>query len=142
MKQFYDAVQAMLPATVNSFLFEADLSNPPKIKDYPYVVFWGDAGTEHSGDDEVSSSLCDDPDAVTLRIRATYAGSSAGSLFHVISSTRAALNRKTPIVPGWSVSRLRQASLTDAQTDFALTLPSGHHPVFAVDEYTLTANRF
>jgi len=101
---------------------------------------WGDLGDESSGGPD-GDSLLDAVKVLTIRVRATYAGLTGDSLAIVTRNVRAALNRKTPVVAGWSVSKLRQSTLMDAQTDFDVTIPTIGHPIFAVDEFVLVSER-
>jgi hypothetical protein len=135
ISEHYAAVKALLPATVNVHMW-----NVPTSPVYPYVVLWGDLGDESSGGPD-GESLQDVPEVLTLRIRATYAGLTGDSLSIVCKNVRAALNRKTPVVAGWMPSRLKQATLMDAQTDFDVTIPNIGHPIFAVDEFSLVSEK-
>lgn len=135
IKEHYDAVKALLPATVRVYMW-----NVPETPTYPYVVLWGDLGGESSGGPD-GDSLQDVPDVLSLNIRATYAGLTGDSVLIVCRNVRAALSRKTPMVSGWLTSSLRQSSLMDAQTDFDVTLPTNTHPVFAVDQFALVSSK-
>jgi len=135
IREHYAAVKALLPPTVNVYMWSV-----PTTPTYPYVVLWGDLGEESSGGPD-GDSLCDVPDVLTLRIRATYAGVNGDSLGIVARNARAALNRKTPVVAGWLPSKLRQASLMDAQTDYDVDLPNQGNPIFAVDEFALVSHK-
>lgn len=131
IREHYDAVKAMLPAGLKVYLWSV-----PSTPTYPYVVLWGDIGTESSGGPD-GDSLQDVPDVLTLNIRATYVGQTGESALIVARNVRAALNRKTPTVAGWMPSKLRQSSLMDAQTDFDVT----PHVVYAVDEFALVSHK-
>lgn len=135
IREHYDAVRALIPGTVNVYAWSV-----PDTPVYPYVVVWGDIGTDSSGGPD-GDSLDDTPDVLTLNIRATYAGLTGDSMLVVARNVRAALNRKTPVVAGWAPSKLRQFSLADAQTDTSVTIPGAGNPVFAVDEFTLISSR-
>lgn len=135
IKEHYDAVKALLPSTIRVHMWS--VSADPV---YPYVVLWGDLGEESSGGPD-GDSLRDDPDVLSMRIRATYVGLTGDSLLIVARNCRAALNRKTPIVTGWHPSQLRQAVLMDAQTDTDVTLTGGGHPIYAVDEFALVSHK-
>jgi hypothetical protein len=135
IKEHYDAVKALLPPTVRVYMW-----NVPDTPTYPYVVLWGDIGTESSGGPD-GDSLQDVPDVLTLNVRATYAATNGDSLLIIVRNTRAALNRKIPVVAGWLPGELRQSSLMDAQTDTSVTLTGGANPIFAVDEFALVSSK-
>ena len=135
IREHYAAVKALLPPIVNVYMWSV-----PTTPTYPYVCLWGDLGEESSGGPD-GDSLCDVPDVLTLRVRATYAGVNGDSLGIVARNVRAALNRKTPVVAGWLPSKLRQAPLMDAQTDFDVTIPNMGNPIFAVDEFLLVSHK-
>ena len=135
IREHYAAVRALVPSGTQVYMWSV-----PSSPVYPYVCFWGDLGEESSGGPD-GDSLCDVPDVLTLRVRATYAGLTGDSASVVAAKVRAALNRKTPVVAGWSPSKLRQSVLNDAQTDFSVTIPNVGNPVFAVDEFALVSNK-
>jgi hypothetical protein len=135
IKEHYDAVKALLPSTLRVYMW-----NVPDAPAYPYVVLWGDLGEESSGGAD-GDSLLDNPDILSLRLRATYVGLTGDSVLIVARNVRAALNRKTPVVDGWHPNPLRQAVLMDAQTDTDVTLTGGGHPIFAVDEFALVSHK-
>ena len=135
IREHYAAVKALLPVSMRAYLW-----NVPALPAYPYVVLWGDIGTESSGGPD-GDSLEDVPDVLTLNIRATYAGLTGDSVLIVAQNVRAALNRRIPVVEGWRPGKLRQSSLMDAQTDTSVTLTGGANPVFAVDEFSLTSSK-
>ena len=74
IREHYDAVKALLPPTVRVYMWSV-----PSTPTYPYVCIWGDLGEESSGGPD-GDSLCDVPDVLTLRIRATYAGVNGESM--------------------------------------------------------------
>lgn len=135
IREHYDAVRALIPGTVRVYAWSV-----PDTPAYPYVCIWGDLGNESSGGPD-GDSLQDVPDVLSLNVRATYAGLTGDSVLIVARNVRAALNRKTPAVAGWSPSPLRQSSLMDVQTDTSVTLTGGAHPVFAVDEFALVSQK-
>jgi hypothetical protein len=144
IKEHYAAVKALLPPTVNVYMFKVEGALLPggtrePIK-YPYVCLWGDPGDESSGGPD-GDSLQDVPDILSLGIRATYAGLTWESLLIVMRNVRLALNRKVPVVTGWSPSKLRQSALTDAQPDTDVTIPNVGNPIFAVDEFALVSTK-
>lgn len=104
---------------------------------YPYVLVWGDLGTEGS------ESLNDRVDHLQLRPRITYVGSGFDQCLFVAQKVRDALNRARPIVQGWSCSKLRQEPLmpSDVDRDVTVVDASGRsfNPVYAVDEYPFTS---
>ena len=135
IREHYAAVKALLPPTVNVYMWSV-----PDSPQYPYVVLWGSLGDESSGGPD-GTSLQDHQDVLSLNIRATYAGVNGDSALIVCRNVRAALNRKTPVVAGWKPGKLRQASLMDAQADLEVTLNGGGHPVYAVDEFSLVSHK-
>lgn len=131
LSDHYKAVKALIPAQWTVYEW-----NVPDSPTYPYVLLWGGIGNE-TGD-----NLAGVPDTLELSIKATYAGTSGTSVLVVVAAIRAALNRAHPIVAGWCPGWLKQSSLIDVQTDFSVTIPgTNRHPVFAVDEFTLTSQR-
>ena len=144
IKEHYDAVKALLPSTINVYMWSVQGKLlPDKTREpikYPYVCIWGDPGNESSGGPD-GDSLQDVPDVLSLNIRATYAAENGDSLLILARNVRAALNRKTPVVGGWRPGKLRQASLMDAQTDTSVTLTGGANPIFAVDEFALVSSK-
>lgn len=135
IKEHYDAVKALLPATVRVHMWTV-----PASPQYPYVVLWGDLGDESSGGPD-GDSLQDVPDVLTLRIRATYVGVNGDSMLIQARNVRAALSHKTPVVSGWRANPLRQSVLMDGQVDRDVTFTGGGNPVFAVDEYALVSHK-
>lgn len=135
IKEHYDAVKALLPPTMRVHMWSV-----PADPVYPYVVLWGDLGEESSGGPD-GDSLRDVPDILSIRIRATYVGTTGDSMLIVAKNARAALNRKTPIVAGWRPNPLRQAVLMDGQVDRDVTLTGGGNPTFAVDEFALVSHK-
>lgn len=129
----YKAVKALLPQGL-----PVHIVTVPKDPQFPYVVLWGDPGRESSGD-ESGESLQDIPRSLALRMRATYVGLSADSVFITAQRVRNSLHRVRPVVAGRSCSRLRQAPLTDIQVDTDVTVNSAH-PVFSVDEFTFVSD--
>lgn len=133
IREHYDAVKALLPAGTTVYMW-----NVPNTPTYPYVVLWGDLGTESSGGPD-GEALDDVPDVLTLSVRATYSGLTGDSVLVVARNVRAALNRKAPVVAGWRAGKLRQFALMDAQTDTDVELPGGGNPIYAVDEFALVS---
>jgi len=140
MKEFYDAVKALLPADVTVYQFNAELSVPPVRADYPYVVLGGDAGWDFSGDGPELPSLSAELDGKEMRVMATMAGTSISSLDFVIKRVRQGLSGKKPVVPGWACSDMVQAPLLNIQPDRDISI-GGMNPIFMVDEYVFTATR-
>jgi hypothetical protein len=131
LRAHYDALAAMVPAkyTVHQWVV-------PDLPTYPYVVLWGGIGSEDT------EALSGDPDTLTLRPKITYAAQTGAQLLMMVDAVRAALNNRTPVVAGWSPSRLKQSSLIDAAPDYAVTIPNTKtHPVFCVDEFPFTSQR-
>lgn len=145
MIEFYRAATALLPADLKSHIIvpkwvDAEgKARPPVLSDYPYVLLWGSPGDEFSGEPG-DASLGDRLDGKEFRFKATHVGANQDALSIVLKRCRAAWNRKTPVVAGFHCSKLRQSALMDAQPDKDVTLSSGNHPLFAVDEYVLVAS--
>jgi hypothetical protein len=135
IKEHYDAVQALFPAGLK--VYRGAVPDSPV---YPYAVLWGDLGDESSGGPD-GDSLEDIPDVLSLRPRVTYAGLTFDSVLIIAKNVRAALNRQTPTVEGWAPGRLRQSTLMDVQTDTAVTLTGGGHPIFAADEFAFVSSK-
>ncbi len=135
IKEHYDAVKALIPSTIRVHMWSV-----PADPVYPYVVLWGDLGEESSGWED-GDSLQDDPDVLSIRIRATYVGLNGDSMLITCRNVRAALNRKTPTVAGWHPNPLRQAVLMDGQVDTDVTLTGGGNPTYAVDEFALISHK-
>lgn len=135
IKEHYDAVKSLLPSTVRVHMWSV-----PADPVYPYVVLWGDLGEESSGGPD-GDTLADRADVLSLRVRATYVGLNGDSMLIMARNVRAALNRKTPNVPGWHPGPLRQFVLMDGQVDRDVTLTGGGNPVFAVDEFALVSHK-
>ena len=132
----YRAVGNLLPAGLTVYY-----GGVPSIPSYPYVVLWGDLGTEVSGDAN-GDSLGDRVAGLSLRIRATTVAANWESLTITVTRVRAALNRVTPYVPSWKPSRLKQSVLMDAQPDTDVTIPgTKNHPYYAVDEYAMVSEK-
>lgn len=132
----YRGVRNLLPTGLTVYY-----GGVPDVPAYPYVVLWGDLGTEVSGDAN-GDSLGDVVKGLSLRIRATTVAQNWDSLAITITRVRAALNRKTPYVPSWKPSRLKQSVLMDAQPDTDVTIPgTTNHPYYAVDEYAMVSEK-
>lgn len=127
---FYAGVAGLFPGAVRVYI-----GNVPKKPDYPYAVLWGDLG------EETTEALDDVPTEMRIRFRVTYVGLTLDQVAWLVARVRPALNRVTPYVPGWLVGKLRQAPLMDVQTDFSVTLEQGAHPMYAVDEFALAADK-
>ena len=144
IKEHYDAVKALLRPALRVHMFSvAQEKNPDgslKPVAYPYVVLWGDLGDESSGGPD-GDSLQDDPAILSIRMRATYVGTTFDSLAILARNVRADLNRKAPTIAGWRPGKLRQAALLDAQVDRDVTLTGGGNPLFAVDEFSLISHK-
>ena len=143
IKEHYDAIKALLPPTIQTYMWKAeerDASGKIVLPRYPYVMFGGDLGNESSGAQD-GDSLADVPNLLSLRIRATYVGVNGDSMLIIARNTRRALNRKSPIVEGWRTDPLRQSVLLDGQVDRDVTLTGGGNPTFAVDEFLLISHK-
>ncbi|MGP4995110.1 hypothetical protein [Glutamicibacter ardleyensis] len=137
--EVFEAVKALLPPTTRVHLFEAKLSSPPALADFPYVVLHGGFGTAVSGERDNRSS--DDlPDQVAYLIRCTVVATSKDGLNHLVGVARSALNRQRPVVPGWSFSKLRQVEVLTAEPDNRISIDT-LNPLYAVDEYPFMAYR-
>lgn len=128
---FYDAVARLFPASVKLYI-----GSVPAKPSYPYAVLWGDLG------DETTESLDDVPTELRIRFRVTYVGLSLDQVAWAVVRVRPALNRVKPYVAGWLSGKLRQSTLMDVQTDFTVTLENGAHPMYAVDEFALAADKY
>lgn len=134
-----EAVKAMIPPGNRVHLFEAELSKPPALADFPYVVLHGGFGTAVSGERDNRSSD-DVPDQVAYLIRCTVVATTKDGLNHLVGVVRAALNRQRPVVPGWSFSKLRQVEVLTAEPDNRISIDT-LNPLYAVDEYPFMAYR-
>lgn len=130
IKEHYAAVKAMIRPTIDVHLWEV-----PDTPDFPYVLLWGSPG------DEVADTLSDKPRDFEARIRATYVGVNGDSVMGMIAKVRQDLNRKRPVVQGWSPQRLEQQALADLQPDETMTISGAGHPLRAVDEFFLQSTR-
>ncbi|MCT9624287.1 hypothetical protein HWD94_04005 [Pseudarthrobacter equi] len=143
IKEHYDAVRALLPGTIRTYMWKAeerDAAGKILLPRYPYVMLGGDLGNETSGGPD-GESLTDVPNVLTLRIRATYVGINADSMLIIARNARKSLNRKTPVVEGWRTNPLRQSVLLDGQVDRDVVLTGGGNPTFAVDEFLLVSHK-
>ena len=132
IREHYDGIYALIPATVGKHYGQVKADGLT----YPYVVLWGDMGAE------TTEALSSTPDTLELRPRITYVASGFEQLMWLIDEVRPALSQAIPIVTGWVPSRMFQNSLTDAQTDFDVTIPNtSRNPMFAVDEFVLSSQR-
>lgn len=103
---------------------------------YPYVVVWGDFGTEHS------ESLARVPDQLDLRPRVTYAGEGYEQVMWLADTVRPHLNRASPVVGGWYAGKMNVSPLRPPEEDQDVTLPgSNTYPWAAVDEFPFTSTR-
>lgn len=139
MSGFYEAIQAILPSTVNPAIYTANLSSPPVTQDYPYAVLWGTQDTELSGPDQYSPTLSDEPSKAVLDVRITYAALTPESLRIVMRNARNALKAGQPVVAGYRCRLSRPVSLMPVDVDRDITI-HGQNPLFAVDEMRLTAH--
>jgi hypothetical protein len=134
--EHYRAVGNLVPAGLTVYY-----GGVPTQPTYPYVVLWGDLGDEVSGD-AAGDALDDVVRGLSLRIRATCVAANWDSLMITVARVRGALNRAKPYVAHWSVSKLKQSALLDAQPDADVTIPgTKNHPYYAVDEYALVSER-
>lgn len=140
MKEFYDAIEGLLSPELAVYQFDAELSVPPVLADYPYVVLGGDGGWDFSGDGPELPSLSAELDSKEMRVTATMAGTSVSTLDWVLKQVRPVLSGKKPNVQGWICSAMEQAPLVNIRPDRDISL-GGLHPLFMVDEYVFTATR-
>jgi hypothetical protein len=130
----YDALEALIPAGIT--VHRGSVQGKPSAGDYPFVVLGGTAGSL-TGD-----SYAGDPDTLDPRFKLTYTGLTFDSVLIAMSRVRAELVGRKLVVPGWSSGILRNESLLDITTDFDVTVPeTSSHPLFAVDEFTVTSGR-
>lgn len=124
--EHYDAVEALLPPGLT--VYRGSVISKPT---YPYVVLWGNQGTE---DSETLGEFSMD---LTLRVNVTAVGESFDSVLVTMGIVRTALNRGEPKVDGRSIAPLRQKYLTGVNADESVTIPGKGHPSYAVDQYTV-----
>lgn len=137
--EIFKGIEAMFPPDARVHLYKADLSNPPQMTDYPYVVLAGGWGEEVSGEPGDRSSD-DVPDQVAFNLRCIVVALSLDGLSDMAKTARTALNRKRPVVPGWRFSKLRQTEVLTAEPDSRVHVDT-LNPVYLVDEYPFTAYR-
>lgn len=125
----YAAVRALLPSSAK--VYNGVVPDNPS---YPYVVIWGDTGTEDT------ESLDDSPTTLTLKVYATVAGLTFDSAAVMVKIVRAALNRRRPVVAGRSCGPLMQSPQMPIQADLSVTVTGYGHPFYAVDQYDLTSD--
>lgn len=135
VRAHYEALESVLraelPASYTVYAFDV-----PASPSFPYVLVWGDLGSEST------EALCGTPDLLNLRPRLTYAGVTGYSVVAVADKVRAVLFDRALTVPLWSPTRLRQTSLAAVQPDFQVTIPNTtQHPSFCVDEFPFTSQR-
>lgn len=140
MIEFYDALRSLMPSTVTTRLFSAELSNPPAISDYPYLVIEGDQGAEASGSGVDIPSLSDKPDKVVVTARLLYVGLTPRQLSIVTDNARAALKAGAPTVDGYRVHLSRPTVLQTIEVDRDVSVES-LNPLIARDEAILTAHK-
>lgn len=135
LRAHYEALAAVLTAALPApyKVYQWDV---PELPTYPYVLLRGGIGQEST------EALCGTPDLLSLRPKITYAGATGASVLVAVDKVRDALRDRALTVPGWSATRMRQASLIDVQTDYDVTIPgTKNHPVFGVDEFPFTTQR-
>lgn len=138
----FDAIRDLITDdAVQVHIGTANLSNPPVNDDFPYVVIWGTLPTDHSGAGIDDSTLADMPDAFGADIRLTYAAASDASMSWLINRVRPFLNRQSPSIEGYFCERLRLRSLQPIQPDRDIPLEGGLHPIYAIDETRLIAQK-
>ncbi|MDR4533213.1 hypothetical protein [Glutamicibacter sp. PS] len=135
----FQGVQALLPVQARSHLFEAELSDPPRLSDFPYVVIHGGWGDEVSGEPGDRSS-CDIPDQAAMQVLCTMVATSREGLNAIVGQVRTALNRQRPVVAGWRFSRMIQRQVTTVEPDQRISIET-ISPLYVVDEFTFTAFR-
>ncbi|WP_313812990.1 hypothetical protein [Glutamicibacter sp.] len=138
-KAIFDGIKALFPPGTRVHLYRAELSNPPRLEDFPYVVLHGGWGEEVSGEPGDRSSD-DIPDQVAFTLRCTVAALSLDGLSEITTTSREALNRQRPTVTGWRFSKLRQQEVLTAEPDNRVSVDT-LNPVYLVDEYPFTAYR-
>lgn len=138
----FDAIKALITDdAVKVHIGTAELSSPPSNTDFPYVVIGGTLPTDFSGGDVDDETLADEPSAFQATIRLTYAATSESSLSWLVERVRPVLNRHQPTIGGYFCERLRLRSLMPTTTDRDIPLPGGLHPIFAIDETQLIAQK-
>lgn len=137
--EIFQGLKALFPAGTRVHLYRAELSNPPQLSDFPYVVLHGGWGQSVSGEPGDRSSS-DIPDQLAFTLRCTVAATSLAGLNEATRVARTALDRQRPVVPGWSFSKLRQVEVLTAEPDSRVSVDTVN-PVYLVDEYPFTAYR-
>lgn len=132
-------LKALFPPEVRVHLHKAQLSNPPVLSDFPYVVLHGGWGEETSGERGDRSSD-DVPDQTAFTLRCTVVALSLGGLNEIARVSRASLNRQRPVVDGWKFSKLRQVEVLTAEPDNRVSVETVN-PVYLVDEYPFMGYR-
>lgn len=137
-----DAVQSLItdPA-VRVGQYNAPLSSPPVLADFPYVVLWANLPTEFSGGGHDNPNLADLPESIETTLRLTYAATSGSSLYWLVNRVRPFLDRQRPSIEGYYTERLRLRSTFPMDQDRTIQLEGGRHPVYAVDESRLVAHK-
>lgn len=124
--------QTLYPAGGTTLqIYKGDVPDEPV---YPYVVIWGDTGTEDS------EALSDDPTTLTLKVYATCAGLTFDSAAIAVQMVRSALNRAQPVVAGRVTYRMVQTPQQPIQADKSISIPGIGHPFYAVDQFTLISD--
>ena len=135
VRAHYEALSALLKASLPTTykVYEWDVPAKPT---YPYILLWGNLGQE------TGEAMCGTPDLLNLRPKITYGGATGVAVLSVADKVRDVLRDRALTVPGWSPTRMRQASLIDAQSDLQVTIEgTSSHPSFGVDEFPFTSQR-
>lgn len=137
----FDAIRDLITDdAVRVHIGTAQLSNPPTMADFPYVVIGGTMPTDYSGAGIDEPTLADALEAFQADVRLTYAATSPSSMTWLLERVRPALNRQAPTIEGYTCERLRLRSLQPIQPDRDIPLGSGMHPIYAIDETRLIAH--
>lgn len=131
--EVFQGLTALFPSGTRVHIHEAQLSNPPVLADFPYVVLHGGWGEEVSGERGDRSSD-DIPDQVAFTVRCTVVALSMAGLNELAKVSRASLNRQRPVVDGWKFSKLRQVEVLTAEPDNRVSVETVN-PVYLMDEY-------
>jgi len=137
--EVFQGLKALFPPGTRVHIHKAELSNPPVLSDFPYVVLHGGWGEETSGERGDRSSD-DIPDQTAFTLRCTVVALSLGGLNELTRVSRASLNRQRPLVPGWRFSKLRQVEVLTAEPDNRVSVETVN-PVYLVDEYPFMGSR-
>ncbi|NDK31182.1 hypothetical protein [Nesterenkonia haasae] len=138
----FDAIRDMITdEAVKVYIGKARLSNPPTTNDFPYVAIRGSLPTHYSGTGPDEPTLADLPSSWRATIRLTYAAVSPNQMQWLLPRVRDAIDRKVPVIEGFTCERIRLSSLQPIDDDESMPLSNGRYPIYGIDELTLIAQR-